>query len=118
MAIRASDAERDRVEARLQHHYAEGRLTLPELEERVAGAYQAGTRAQLDALVADLPGAAELTARPATGTDTRLLLILLCCSPPAALVYWLVSRRAAQRSGGRSRAGGTPPAGGGEKVAR
>ncbi|MCX4681147.1 DUF1707 domain-containing protein [Streptomyces sp. NBC_01433] len=102
--IRASDAERDRVEARLQHHYAVGRLTLPELEERAAVAYEARTREQLDAVLRDLPGEREKPARPAHEIDSRLLIILLCCSPPAALVYWLISQRAARRRGSPFRA--------------
>lgn len=98
---RASDADRDRAEARLQHHYAVGRLTLPELEERVAVAYAARTCEQLDTVLGDLPAETAPPARPARAPapsiDSRLLLILLCCSPPAALVYWLVARRSARR---------------------
>lgn len=87
--VRASDAERDEVDAQLRHHYSVGRLTLPELEERVAAACQARTRDELDALMADLP--TELKAAPPTDEiDTRLLIILLCTAPPAALVYWLI----------------------------
>lgn len=89
-ALRASDAERDQVVAQLQHHYAVGRLTLPELEERVAAGYEARTREQLAALVRDLPGKAEEAASPINLIDSRLLIILLCTSPPAALVYWLI----------------------------
>jgi hypothetical protein len=89
-ALRASDAEREQVEAQLRHHYAVGRLTLRELEERVAVAYEARTREQLDALVTDLPGEAEEAASPTNEIDSRLLIILLCTSPPAALVYWLI----------------------------
>jgi hypothetical protein len=92
-ALRASDAERDRALARLQHHYAVGRLTLPELEERVAAACRAGTVGQLDALFRDLPGEAHAPGPPADAIDTRLLVILLCTAPPAALVYWLLRRR-------------------------
>ena len=40
-ALRASDADRDRVTAALQAVFAEGRLTMPELEERLAGVYAA-----------------------------------------------------------------------------
>lgn len=88
-ATRASDAERDQVVARLQDGYSVGRLALPELEERVAVAYEARTRDQLDALVNDLP----LEAKPASSSselDSTLLIILLCTAPPAALVYWLI----------------------------
>lgn len=101
VSIRASNAERDRVEARLQHHYAVGRLTLPELEERVVVAYEARTREQLDTLLRDLPAEAEEPARTTSAIDSRLMFILLCCSPPAALVYWLISQRAARRRGSR-----------------
>jgi hypothetical protein len=38
-----SDAERYRAETQLQHHYVVGRLTLAELEERVAIAHEART---------------------------------------------------------------------------
>ncbi|MEW2530273.1 DUF1707 domain-containing protein [Streptomyces sp. NPDC047071] len=100
-ALRASDTERDRVEAQLQHHYACGRLTLPELEERVAMACEARTRDQLDALVQDLPGETQAPAPPAPVIDSRLLIILLCTSPPAALIYWLICQRTARR--------GSPP---------
>ncbi|MEU3361185.1 DUF1707 SHOCT-like domain-containing protein [Streptomyces albidoflavus] len=102
--IRVSDAERDLVEARLQHHYAVGRLTLPELEERVEVVYEARTREQLDTVLRDLPADTQEPARPATVIDSRLLVILLCCSPPAALIYWLICQRAARRRGPRLRA--------------
>ncbi|WP_223772457.1 DUF1707 domain-containing protein [Streptomyces sp. 135] len=102
--LRASDAERDRVEAQLQHHYAVGRLTLPELEERVAMACEARTRDQLDALVRDLPSEVDEPASPTPGIDSRLLIILLCTAPPAALVYWLICQRAARRRHPRPRA--------------
>ncbi|WP_172384720.1 DUF1707 domain-containing protein [Streptomyces sp. MNP-20] len=100
-ALRAGDTERDRVAAQLQHHYACGRLTLSELEERVAMAFEARTRDQLDALVRDLPGEPEEPASPAPVIDSRLLIILLCTSPPAALIYWLICQRAARQ--------GSPP---------
>ncbi|MFE5141408.1 DUF1707 domain-containing protein [Streptomyces fagopyri] len=95
--ILASNAERDRVEALLKHSYVVGRLTLPELEERVAVAFEARTREQLEALLADLPDDAAVRGRPAEVIDSRLLIMLLCCSPPAALIYWLMSQRAARR---------------------
>jgi hypothetical protein len=94
----ASDAERERAVVRLQHHYAVGRLTLPELESRVAVAYGARTRAELDALLKDLPGGPEGRAQPQDVIDTRLLIILACVAPPAALVYWIIAQRGARRS--------------------
>jgi len=41
-AARVSDADRERVAVVLQAAYAEGRLTMPELEERLAAAYADG----------------------------------------------------------------------------
>ena len=43
LAVRASDAERDQTVALLQHHFADGRLTRAELEERAGAAYAAHT---------------------------------------------------------------------------
>jgi hypothetical protein len=103
-SLRASDAERDRVAAQLQHHYAAGRLTLPELEERVAVAYGARTREQIDTVLRDLPDEAAEPGSPAQVIDSRLLIILLCTCPPAALVYWLISQRPARRRGPGPRA--------------
>ena len=92
-AIRASDGERDQVVALLQRHFADGRLTQAELEERAGAALAARTRDQLDALTADLPGADVRPARPATALDPVLLCVLLCLCPPAGVAYWLLSRR-------------------------
>ena len=52
--VRASDADRERVTAALQAAFAEGRLTMPELEERLAVAYGAGTEAELATIMHDL----------------------------------------------------------------
>jgi hypothetical protein len=92
-AIRASDGERDQVVAQLQRHFADGRLTQAELEERVGAALAARTRDQLHALTADLPGADVQRARAATMLDPWLLCLLLCLCPPAGVAYWLLSRR-------------------------
>lgn len=92
-AIRASDAERDHAVALLQRHYADGRLTLTELEERSAAAFAARTQAQLRGLTADLPADhGGQPARPGISLDPCLLCLLLCVCPPAGLVYWLVYR--------------------------
>jgi hypothetical protein len=55
-ALRASDADRERVTELLGEHAAAGRLTVEELGERVDSALAAVTRPELDALLADLPG--------------------------------------------------------------
>jgi hypothetical protein len=92
-AIRASDSERDQVVALLQGHFADGRLTQAELEERAGAALAARTRDELGALTADLPDADLRPARPAVALDPVLLCVLLCLCPPAGFVYWLLSRR-------------------------
>ncbi len=53
--IRASDRERDDVVRRLQDAFAEGRLGDEEFDERMHTALAARTRADLDALLGDLP---------------------------------------------------------------
>jgi hypothetical protein len=51
----ASDREREGVADRLRDGAAEGRLDTEELERRLGAAYSARTRAELAALVVDLP---------------------------------------------------------------
>jgi len=53
--LRVSDADRDRAAAELSEHFQAGRLTQDEFDERVGKAISARTRADLDALLADLP---------------------------------------------------------------
>ncbi len=52
---RASDAERERVVAALQRHFADGRLTADEFDERVDRALSARTVGDLVAVTGDLP---------------------------------------------------------------
>jgi hypothetical protein len=56
--VRASDAEREAVVARLHHALGEGRLDLAETDMRVAAAYAARYRSDLSPLLADLPDSA------------------------------------------------------------
>jgi Domain of unknown function (DUF1707) len=53
--LRVADADREQLVEELHEHALAGRLTSEELEDRVGGAYRATTRADLDALRADLP---------------------------------------------------------------
>ena len=53
--FRVSDADRQQVMARLQHHTAAGRLSLDEYAERVDRTLAARTRADLAAVTGDLP---------------------------------------------------------------
>jgi hypothetical protein len=62
--IRVSDADREQVTARLRDHYAEGRLTESELDERVSAALNAKTFGDLRPLMVDLPGPAPVPPQP------------------------------------------------------
>jgi hypothetical protein len=55
--MRVGDAEREATAAELREHYASGRLTLDELNERLDQAFAAKTRGDLNALLRDLPSA-------------------------------------------------------------
>jgi len=63
--MRASDADREALTARLRDHYAEGRLTQDELDERVSAALSAKTFGDLRSLTTDLPGPAPVPPRTA-----------------------------------------------------
>jgi len=69
--MRVSDADREALTARLRDHYAEGRLTQDELDERVSAALSAKTFGELRSLTTDLPGPAVVpphtAARPSWG---------------------------------------------------
>jgi hypothetical protein len=54
--IRASDEDRSQIADALGEHYAAGRLTLEEFQERLDEIYAATTLGELDHLMADLPG--------------------------------------------------------------
>jgi DNA-binding PadR family transcriptional regulator len=54
--IRVSDGDRERATARLCDHFAEGRLTREELDERITAALDARTTGDLRRVTADLPG--------------------------------------------------------------
>ena len=54
--LRAGDADRERVAERLRTALDEGRVNLLEYDERLRDAYGAKTFAELDSLLADLPG--------------------------------------------------------------
>jgi len=60
-SFRAGDADRKRVAERLRIALEEGRLNLDEYDERLREAFAAKTYAELDALLADIPGTAPLS---------------------------------------------------------
>jgi hypothetical protein len=57
--IRISDSDRERAATLLRDHYAEGRLTAEELDERVTATLNARTAGDLRRVMADLPGPAQ-----------------------------------------------------------
>jgi Domain of unknown function (DUF1707) len=71
--IRVSDGDRERAAGRLQQALAEGRITLSELEERLAVVYAARFEADLRAPLADLPGD-DVLPRATASPDRPLVL--------------------------------------------
>jgi hypothetical protein len=65
--IRISDADRERIVERLREHYAVGRLTSDELDERVTAALSAKTYGDLRAVMTDLPEPETVGAAGAAG---------------------------------------------------
>ena len=66
--VRIGDADREAIAAQLREHYADGRLTLDELNERLDQTFAAKTKADLDVVLRDLPHVARpFTDAPAAG---------------------------------------------------
>jgi hypothetical protein len=66
--MRVSDAEREAAATELREHYAAGRLTLEELNERLDKTFAAKTRADLNGLMTDLPSGRSSAGSGASGT--------------------------------------------------
>jgi hypothetical protein len=66
-ALRASDADRERVAAVLRSATADGRVSVDELEERLESVYNARSRGELASIVEDLQ-----PVRRASGTPTPM----------------------------------------------
>jgi Flp pilus assembly protein TadB len=64
--LRTSDAERDHVVAQLREHFAAGRLSAAESQDRIGRALEARTAGALDELMTDLP-----VLGPAGGSPAR-----------------------------------------------
>jgi Domain of unknown function (DUF1707) len=54
-SLRIGDRERDSVAAELQEHFAHGRLTLEEFNQRIDAVFAAKTQSDLSRITADLP---------------------------------------------------------------
>jgi hypothetical protein len=75
-ALRIGDAERDAAAADLGEHYAAGRLSLDELNERLDAVFASKTFGQLTLVLADLPGPGRLFGmgdRPWHGTRSSMV---------------------------------------------
>jgi hypothetical protein len=82
--LRASDADREQAAELLRRAAGEGRLTVEELDERLAEAFGARTRGELERLVADVdvPAAsgaagASLPVVPGDGPATKWLISIM-----------------------------------------
>lgn len=106
--LRAADADRDRVSEALAGAYSEGRLSREEYDERLRLALSAQTYADLDHLVADLPGARPLAVIPVPQTNGLAVASLACglgqfllgpLPTIPAIVLGHVARRQIRRTG-------------------
>jgi Domain of unknown function (DUF1707) len=69
--LRIADGDREAAAADLREHYAQGRLTLEEFNQRLDAIFAATTQRQLSALTSDLPRiAAPSVPLPATAAGT------------------------------------------------
>ncbi len=92
--LRASDSDREQIAERLRHATAEGRLSTDELEHRLTAALSARTYAELDVLIADLPGkslARRARHRSELSTVLRPALALAVAIPVALAVVATVA---------------------------
>jgi hypothetical protein len=93
--VRASDAERDEIAQRLHVAAGDGRLTLAELDERLAIVYAARLRDELAEPVGDLPApvAPGPPARRFAGDGLLLTVhaVLVVAVVVAVLVRWVLA---------------------------
>lgn len=93
--LRIGDVERDRAAAELAEHYAVGRLSSEEYDERLDAIWTARTRADLDVVFHDLPAQPPAPPQPLArqqGRPGRFLLVLLAVLALVALLepLWLL----------------------------
>ena len=72
LEVRVSDDERERVAAEIREHFAQGRLDVEELSDRLERVYAARTRRDLDAARAELPALAEAPGAELAARRTEL----------------------------------------------
>lgn len=104
--VRASDAERDAVVARINQAVGEGRLTLDEFSDRLELAYAARTRGDLDPLLRDLPADAVGTVGTVSAVTSGAAVVLRRSRPAVRL---LTSRRGSPDPPGPPLVTASPP---------
>jgi hypothetical protein len=94
--LRASDRDREEIAAVLREHYAQGRLTIEEFDQRSTAALAAKTMGDLGPLLADLPEEGEPRAdAPAWSTArTRWIAVAGAAAAVALLVVAVLAGRA------------------------
>ena len=70
-SIRLSDAERDAAAADLGEHFAQGRLTADEHDDRLEQVWKAKTRGEISPIFRDLPSAYAAVAAPIPAGEPR-----------------------------------------------
>ncbi|NKQ58156.1 DUF1707 domain-containing protein [Amycolatopsis sp. K13G38] len=88
--LRASDADRERVAARIQEASTQGRLTLDETEQRLGDVYAAKYVDELDEFVSDLPAEPPPRA-PRFPPPLRLHAALVVLLSALLIARWAVS---------------------------
>lgn len=74
--MRASDADREKIVDQLRHAMNEGRLSLPEFDERLQQVYAAKTYGELAPLLSDLPAQRDSRPAPAKGIVPQWVMIM------------------------------------------
>ena len=92
--IRIGTAEREQALNLLSEHFAAGRLTVPEFDERSIAVTNATTRGELDRVFTDLPattvGAPAKAESAGTDNDQNWRRIVMSVIPLVALVLFFV----------------------------
>src|SRR5215469_5524898 len=103
-SLRIGDAEREAVAAELREHFAHGRLTLEEFNQRIDAAFAAKTQADLSRITRDLPHVRSGGA-PLPSARTRSGPMLASGPATGAVVSWPGSDWAGRDWSGRGRTG-------------
>ena len=98
VALRASDADRERVADRLREAAGDGRITMDELEERLETAYTSATHAELEPLTRDLAtsdasASARAVREPVSASPSRKRRTLVVMSGSNRRGRWVVPAR-------------------------